>query len=336
MPLTESLAQNGYKVAAVGSIDDIQPEWLSMANVRQSCPSWTSPQSESGLLHFDDFAHSLRYNYLDALEAQDVSVEEAFVSDVLHPVHWTGSQAVRYVQQTGEPFFLWVSFSGTARDAVLPPARLGMYDPGQVRPPDDWPFAEDADAMRDEWPRWMGWLSFVDYQIGRILATLAARGRTNNRIIVTSFGGHPGVQPFHHDLAIRVPMLLAGMTGQRRGQRDLALASLEDVFPTLLEWAGLSPADERANGASLVPRLMDSGGIHRAVACSSPVPGLAVARGERYKLVHGTDGRKALYDLQNDPGETQNLHGRLMVFRACAQLEESLAAWKALQDCRTP
>ena len=63
-------------------------------------------------------------------------------------------------------------------------------------------------------------LNDIDRQIGRILATLSARGYTNNIVVYAGLTGLPpdpdSNRKRFHDSAMKVPLVISGILGQKR------------------------------------------------------------------------------------------------------------------------
>ena len=123
---------------------------------------------------------------------------------------------------------------------------------------------------------------------------------------------------------IRTPMFIAGVPGAQAGAVQRSLTHVTDIAPTLLDLAGLAPQQGQhagvavapVSGRSLAPLLS---GAQRAVRSGDDVLGyelsgnLAVFR-DHWKLVKNLppvgDGQWHLYDLERDPGESQDLQAR--------------------------
>lgn len=109
--------------------------------------------------------------------------------------------------------------------------------------------------------------SFLDFQVGRVLDALDSLGLANSTAVL--FHSDHGWKLGEHgdwskctnfELDTRVPLLIrAPWLPTAAGQRTLAIAELVDIFPTLVELAGLpAPASsEGLEGKSLVPVLLE-------------------------------------------------------------------------------
>ena len=251
----------------------------------------------------------------------------------LHSTTWIGNEAVRFIQRARDPFFLWVGFI-KPHHPFDPPAKWDtLYDPETLTLPPDWrlPVPKD-DAQRGghfdplemteaKFRRVLAYyyaiITQLDKQIGRILATLTSRGHTNNLIVYCAdhgdyMGQHglilKGGQVY--DSLLRVPLIVAGMTGQRRGKTDPALAELTDIMPTVLEATGLD-IPPSVEGKSLVPQLKRARVSHRTAAFAEGPHDMHIVRTWRHKLIESSDKDfRALYDLDNDPHEFENLYTR--------------------------
>ncbi|TFH50369.1 MAG: iduronate-2-sulfatase [Bacteroidia bacterium] len=104
-------------------------------------------------------------------------------------------------------------------------------------------------------------ISYVDAQIGKVLAALDSLGLRDNTIIVFwgDHGYHLGEQDLwckstNFELAAKAPLIISapGMTGN--GNRSDAIVEFVDVYPTLAALAGLTPQGG-LSGTSLTPLL---------------------------------------------------------------------------------
>ncbi len=118
---------------------------------------------------------------------------------------------------------------------------------------------------------------------------------------------------------VRVPLIVVWPGGAPRGSVcDTAVVTM-DLFPTLLEMAGLPPEkDQPLDGVSLVPLLSRTGTIpERALFWHYPhyqhyqlegtTPYGAIRRGGHKLIEFYGDSRAELYDVRNDPGERFDL-----------------------------
>lgn len=157
--------------------------------------------------------------------------------------------------------------------------------------------------------------SFVDAQIGRLLEALAEAGVADHTIVVVwgDNGFHLGEKGVTGkntlwERSTRVPLLFAG-PGVKAGQRCTQPAELLDIYPTLIELAGLPTRDD-LEGISLVPQLRDAGTKRVRPAITSHNQGNHGIRSERWRYIHYADGSEELYDLQADSYEWTNLAGK--------------------------
>lgn len=162
---------------------------------------------------------------------------------------------------------------------------------------------------------YLGCTSFVDAQIGRILAALEETGLADNTIVVVwgDHGWHLGEKGITGkntlwDRSTRVPLVFAG-PGVTAGQRCTRPAELLDIYPTLVELCGLPPRTD-LEGLSLVPQLRDATAPRERPAITSHNQGNHGIRSERWRYIHYADGSEELYDMQTDPREWTNLAGR--------------------------
>jgi arylsulfatase A len=111
-----------------------------------------------------------------------------------------------------------------------------------------------------------------------------------------------------------VPLLVKWPGATRAGTVSAAPVSSIDFFPTILDLCGVK-TDTKVDGVSLRPVLRGEGDLRREALywhyphyCNQGGrPGGSVRAGD-YKLIEFyEDGRRELYDLKKDVGETRNL-----------------------------
>jgi arylsulfatase A-like enzyme/tetratricopeptide (TPR) repeat protein len=165
-----------------------------------------------------------------------------------------------------------------------------------------------------------GEVAFMDEQIGRLVAWLERTGLDRSTVLVLvgdhgeGLGSHGEGSHgyFIYDYAIHVPLIVVAPLQGLQDKRVGCQVGTVDVFPTVLELAGLDRGSE-VQGRSLVPVMFrPRSGRDVAVYAESMAPNiqfgwspLRLLRTSRYKYI---DSPKAeLFDLGADPGETTNV-----------------------------
>jgi choline-sulfatase len=169
-----------------------------------------------------------------------------------------------------------------------------------------------------------GAVSYVDDQIGSLLAVLDDTGFARDTIVLllADHGDMLGERGLWYKMnffepACRIPLIVHAPSRFSAG-RVAASASLVDILPTLCELAGggaegfVTPLD----GVSLVQQLRSAaaggaaGGrdevIGEYLAEGAIAPLVMIKRGP-YKFVHSPVDPDQLYDLSRDPDELRNL-----------------------------
>ena len=170
----------------------------------------------------------------------------------------------------------------------------------------------ENDQWRNLVRSYLACTSFVDAQIGRLLAALDAAGLADNTIVVVwgDHGWHLGEKAITGkntlwDRGTKVPLIFAG-PGITAGQRCSQPAELLDIYPTLNELAGL-PARDDLEGISLQPQLASASAPRLRPAITSHNQGNHAVRSQRWRFIQYADGTEELYDLEADPNEWKNL-----------------------------
>lgn len=275
-----------------------------------------------------------------------------------HSSPWVGDRAIEAIQRPRDkPLMAWISFPDPHPPFLSPRPWCDTHNPHEVtiaansaldlenRP---WwhkafvderakPIKQGAEhnaggidwgqkgelneaALRDLTAIYFGMIASVDYQVGRIIDTLAEQGELDNTyIIFTSdhgewLGDHGLLLkgPMLYDGLLRVPCLVQG-PGIPSGQVIADPVNTLDVFATAVDLAGLSA--DTGHGKSW--RGLWQGeesrdfalGEYEVDAVRSAVDmDLMTVRSSRYRLsVDLKTDTGELYDLQEDPQEMINL-----------------------------
>ncbi len=155
-------------------------------------------------------------------------------------------------------------------------------------------------------------IAFADHCLGRVLDALDASPHRDNTIVVlfADHGFHLGEKQRWAKRTIwedgtRIPLIVAA-PGYGSGQRSNKPTQLLDIFPTLLELAGL-PVDDAQEGHSLVPLMNAPEAEWPHVALSSFGKGNYAVRSEYFRYIRYLDNSEELYDHREDPHEWNNL-----------------------------
>lgn len=194
---------------------------------------------------------------------------------------------------------------------------LHLYDPHEPYDPPE-PYATRY-AQRP----YAGEVAWTDELVGRLDAALERLGLARETLLVVTsdhgegLGDHDELLHgfFAYESTLRVPLLLRG-AGIVAGLRLARPTGLVDLYPTVLDLAGLAAPEGRLSGQSLAPLLRGEKApepaSEAAVYAESLVARLHFGWGELRAVRRGgwkyiDAPRPELYDLGHDPGETQNL-----------------------------
>lgn len=180
------------------------------------------------------------------------------------------------------------------------------------------------DVVRKGRELYYGFVEWLDEELGKVLATLAASEVADNTVVIytTDHGENMGEHGLWwknclYDSAARVPLIVSWPARWKGGQRRTQVCSLVDVVQTIAALCGTAtPADW--NGDSMVPWLDDPKTPWKDFAVSeyyghNVASGYAMIRMGAFKYVYHTPpdadhpAERELYNLKKDPGEFVNL-----------------------------
>ena len=251
---------------------------------------------------------------------------------------YVGQQAKQYIQNYDrqEPWCCWVSFGGPHEPWDTPEPYASMYDPNDMPPPvprpetGNRPLGDLDNRMKTKSPEfeegevgrlradYAGNVTLIDAQIGEILDAIQQRGELDNTIIIHSsdhgeLNGDYGLIYKGNFLngAVRVPLIVRTPETLKENHSNITCDSpVEwiDIGPTLVELAG-GKMQHRQFGKSLCPVLDNTHAPHREYAISE-IAGEIMLLNREWKIALNQQSQcYLLFDVQNDPDETNNLAG---------------------------
>ncbi len=260
-------------------------------------------------------------------------------SNANHAIEWLADRA-QEDQSSDKPWALFLSFVCPHPPYTAPEELFALYPPDESHMPpqwreEDWPHHPAMDYFRKffgyEEPlseadiktltaAYYGVCTYLDQQMGRVLDALDAQGLAENTRIIyasdhgESLGARGMVGKFTmYDESSAVPLIIAGPDAPV-GHTVLTPVSLVDVYPSMLEAVGASPAPEDADkpGVSLWEQA-NQPDRDRTVLCEYHALGSENAsyllRSLKYKYSYHVNAAPQLFDMDADPQECVDLAG---------------------------
>ena len=167
-----------------------------------------------------------------------------------------------------------------------------------------------------EWKKmiqaYLACVTYVDYEIGRVLDALESSKYAKNTVIVlwSDHGyrlGEKGTFAKHGlwESATKAPLLFVA-PNLPKGKIIDSPAELLSIYPTLLELCHL-PSYNRNEGTSLVATMQSDNLNKKAFALTTYGENNHSVRHGRYRFTQYEDGTQELYDHKIDPNEFTNL-----------------------------
>jgi len=267
---------------------------------------------------------------------------------------YTTSRAIEFIEQSSDqPWCLHLSYIKPHWPYIVPAPYHDMYGPEHVIPVQrneaerDNPhpvlaayhqhrfsqvFARDGVRERVI-PAYMGLISQIDDQIGRLIGYLDDKGLTDDTLIVFTsdhgdyLGDHwLGEKEMFHDPSVRIPLIVVDPSAQAdvtRGTISQHPIEAIDLLPTFVDVVGGAPKPHMLEGLSLIPLIhgqdvpwrqhviseYDYSGRRARTLLNHPMDDcrLIMVHDGRWKFIHAEGFRPMLYDLQNDPQELFDL-----------------------------
>jgi arylsulfatase B len=249
--------------------------------------------------------------------------------------------ALRWIDLQGdEPWFLWLAFNAPHTPFHLPPA--GLHTSAGLSGD-----AQDIDG--NPLPYYQAAIEAMDSEIGRLLASMDPVVRSYTNVVYVGDNGSPArvavparSKGTFFEGGIHVPLVISGPVVVDGGREVDAVVQATDLFATVLDRFGVDassvPSEAAVDSVSLVPYLKDpfQAPLREWILAERFGENVRAAqvgktlRNERFKLVDFAEGADSFYDLDADPGETDNLLLETLSTEAQSHFDRLSAVLEAL------
>lgn len=328
---TEAWTEGGEKRLHNNPINSSPPSYVSKEEARLHALRKPSKLTSGADL-------STRSDYWEAVEENSKKLGDTQVAD----------KAIEYIRRHKEneiPFFIACGFSKPHTPFAAPKEFFDLYDTEDLFLPPDFaslpmvPHGFPQGAIRPnnadlfinrtaspdealEFIRaYLACVSYVDWNIGRVLKELDEHGLRETTIVI--FWSDHGYQLGEKgkwskagslwEQGTRVPLIIHDPRAKGNGKSSPRIVELVDIYPTLIELCGL-PSKEVLDGNSLLPLLEnpDLEWNHAAYAVwnerGKGITGVSVrTENWRYAEFFGDGAGAYLTDPVSDPHELKNL-----------------------------
>ena len=248
-----------------------------------------------------------------------------------YSVNWT---IERLQKNYNKPFFLGLGFLRPHVPLYAPKKWFDLYPLESIETPpyladdlkdippvgmqiNDLPMMPSTEWAKKsgEWKKiiqaYLACVSYVDYELGRVLDALEQSKYADNTIIVlwSDHGyrlGEKGTFAKHAlwETATKAPLMFAGSNLPKGKKIDVPVEMLS-IYPTLTELSRL-PAYKKNEGNSLVAMMQKNEDVNNSYAISTFGMNNHAIKKDGYRYIRYEDGKEEFYDHSVDPNEWHN------------------------------
>lgn len=362
------LSKNGYQTFGAGKMHfsfDTGLNTLWGFDERKVC------ELDDDLDKNDFYQNAKAHGFGHVYDYKGVRSEMYYIPQVsqlpekLHHSAWTADSCLDYLKRRDKdkPFFVMASFE-KPHPPFEPPAPWNKLYRGPDMPlpkrPENyknlytlWNKFQNRYKYRDQGidnnlirqmkAHYYAEISFIDYNLGRLLEYLEGEGIEDDTLIIyTSDHGEMlgdyncfGKRCFL-DSAARIPMIIK-YPGCQKGEICETPVSLVDIMPTILEFSEI-PSGEDYSGESLFEILSDESGretIYGQYEKEGYASYMALCKDFKY-IYSVPDDKEFLFDLKNDSDETRNKAYNPLYLKKTSELRKKLISYFKSEGYMTP
>jgi arylsulfatase A-like enzyme len=279
----------------------------------------------AGINHPDDdgsqdalfYDFTVAQNAIDFLGRADPARRHLIQLGFKHP-HYNLECPDRFYQLYDADAIRWPDIAAP-EDYYGPPPGFAVYEAAYIANGNWTPEKGGDDGWRQVVRAYFAAISHVDHEIGRFLTALEASplGEKTTVVFLSDNGFNLGNHDSFHkmsqwDSAAHVPFGIYSPRMESGQVVDLPV-SLHNFAKTVLQLAGLPPRPDWTSGQSLLPLVDPSFGAFDET--KSPITSVfgtlsvrpSVEGYRQFRYFRYPNGEEHVYDVVNDPGETENL-----------------------------
>ncbi len=336
------LSRNGYETIGIGKCHFL-PDRQALRGFKRRLTQEEAPKK----IEDDDYLQFIQKSpYRNVRDVHGTWREMIYMpqtsplDEAHHPTQWVGDRTIDFINEQAEEDKPWMAFCSFIHPhpPYAPPVPWDMmYSPDDMEDPhlpDDFQARQpafqraglheyyfDPPTSNTLWrmvkARYYACVSFVDYQVGRIVNALRDSGQLQNTLIIFSSDhgemlGDLGLigKGNMYNASSRVPLIMRWGDGRHAGSQIETPVTLVDIGSTILCAAGLGlPAE--FDGIDLAETIGHPERFERRIVFSqvfNPDRGIYMSTDGRFKYIHSApDASEELYDMREDPLEDINL-----------------------------
>lgn len=327
----QSLSDSGYDTIAIGKMH-FQPyrrhNGFHRLHMMDEIPRFRED---------DDYAIYLKENGYEHLQSVHgvrhmlyMQPQRSLVDEAHHGSTWVADKTIEYLQtkSKNKPFMIWAGFIAPHPPFDVPETYADLYKDIKIPEPSvtktllstlaeenkniaDYP--NHATLMRAR-ELYYAAISFVDKQVGRIIQQLKDMGELDNTLVIFTsdhgemLGDLGTYQKFlPYDSSCRIPMVMRFPEKIQPKTVRNEFVDLNDLFPTMMDVAGLNmPTEYDYPGDSVFKNNKDR--TFQFIEHQHGARRWVSIRNHEYKYnYYYGGGKEELFDLVNDPQETENM-----------------------------
>ncbi len=330
----EILSNNGYKTEAIGKMH------FSPARSHNGFNRMHLMEEIPYFLEDDDYAMYLNregYGKHQSLHGVRhllyMMPQQSMIPTKHHGSTWVADRTIEVIEKNADqrPFMIWSSFIEPHPPFDVPHEWANMYKDSDL--PDDYDsitplstlakenkcianYPPNKDYLRRVKELYYSAISFVDYNIGKIIDTLERTGQLDNTLIVFTsdhgemLGDNGTYQKFlPYDGSAKIPFIVRYPKYVTADTVEEKFVDLNDLLPTFLDATKLTyPSNNKLPGESIFIENGQKNRDYQYIEHNKGSKRWISIRDSRYKYnYYYGGGHEELFDLVNDQREQVNL-----------------------------
>lgn len=316
------------------------------------CARYKSVPYQNSQLIADDYFYWLKEEKGISADVTDSGIDcNSWISrpfpyeEKYHPTNWVTDRSIDFLRRrdTDKPFFLMASYLRPHPPFDAPEWYFNLYKDKELTPPSlgDWEDTAlleergryfdsltgpiDPELAREAQVGYYACITHLDHQIGRLIMALVEHELMDDTIIVfTSDHGeelcdhHFFRKSLPYEGSTHIPFFISGnpeLTGHKPHSVSHRVVELQDIMPTLLQFAGADIPDS-VDGISLLPLIQEQTDdtdipesyreyLHGEHSYGSLSNHYIVTETDKFCWFTET-GTEQYFDLEKDPHELHN------------------------------